>query len=66
MRVRGLITLASPAAEPERVEEEEEEVQAQTQQGHSTQQQNGLRRRVTEKETIKSSLSCTITVGFIV
>lgn len=47
--VRGIVTLASPAAKPEWIEEEEEEVQAQTQQCHSTEQQNGLMGREIEK-----------------
>lgn len=45
MGVRGIVTLASPAAKPERVEEKEEEVEAQTQQRHSTEQQNRLMRK---------------------
>lgn len=50
MGVRGIVTLASPAAKPERVKEQEEEVQAQTQQRHSTEQQNGLVRRGIKKK----------------
>lgn len=60
MRVRGIVTLASPAAEPERVEEEEEEVQAQTQQCHSAEQQNGLVRRQIEDKTISGNRKCKI------
>lgn len=44
MGVRGVVAFASPAAKPEGVEQEEEEVQAQTQQRHGAQQQNGLSR----------------------
>lgn len=40
--VRGLVTLAPPAAQPEGVEEEEEEVQGQAQQRHGAEQQDGL------------------------
>lgn len=42
MGVRGVVAFASPAAKPEGVEQEEEEVQAQTQQRHGAQQQDGL------------------------
>lgn len=48
--VRGIVTLAPPAAKPERVEEEEEEVQAQTQQRYRAEQQNGLERSGIEKK----------------
>lgn len=52
MGVRGIVTLASPAAKPERVEEEEEEVQPQTQQRHRAEQQNGLVRSGIEKKYV--------------
>lgn len=52
MGVRGIVTLASPAAEPEGVEEEEEEVQAQAYQSHRAQEQNRLERRGGEKEPV--------------
>lgn len=42
MGVRGVVTLASPAAQPEGVEEQEEEVQAQTEQRNSTEEQDRL------------------------
>lgn len=50
VRVRRVVPLTSPAAEPERVEEEKDEVQAQTQQRHRAQQQNGLERGEIQKE----------------
>lgn len=45
MGVRGVVTLASPAAEPEGVEEQEEEVQAQAEQRHGTEEQDRLQGR---------------------
>lgn len=42
MGMRGVVSLAPPAAEPEGVEEQEEEVQAQTEQRHSTEEQDRL------------------------
>lgn len=42
MGVRGVVTLAPPAAEPEGVEEQEEEVQAQAEQRHGAEEQDGL------------------------
>lgn len=50
MGVWGLITLASPAAKPERVEKEENKVQAQTQQRHSTEEQHRLRKEWEKKQ----------------
>lgn len=44
MGVRGVVSLAPPAAEPEGVEEQEEEVQAQAEHRHGTEEQDGLRR----------------------
>lgn len=55
MGVRGIVTLAPSAAEPERVEEEEEEVQAQTQQCDGAEQQDGLQRRGIEKKEKQNS-----------
>lgn len=45
VRVRGVIALASPAAQPKWVEEKEQEVQGQTHQSHGTKQQNRLEKR---------------------
>lgn len=52
MGVRGIITLASPAAKPEWVEEEEEEIQAQAQQRQGTKQQNRLMTQETEEKQL--------------
>lgn len=54
MGVWGLITLAPPAAKPERVEKEENKVQAQTQQCHSTEEQNRLRKEWEKKQLAKT------------
>lgn len=50
MGVRGVVAFASPAAKPEGVEQEKEEVQAQTQQRHGAQQQNGLSRNKRQQQ----------------
>lgn len=53
--VRGVVALAPPAAKPEGVEEEEEEVQAQTQQRHGAEQQDGLSGKETHVQTVLMS-----------
>lgn len=54
MGVRGVVAFAPPAAKPEGVEEEKEEVQAQAQQRHGAEQQDGLS---TNKNTISVTFS---------